>query len=145
MSDGRAADATADYEFTTDRRRLDPAVIHGFLTTSYWASGRDLDTVERSMRGSLCFGLLKDGATVAFARVVTDEATFAWLADVFVLPEHRGRGLGKRLLEGILTDSRLRELRRWMLKTDDAHGLYAQYGFEAIEEPDLWMTRRVDD
>lgn len=131
------------YEFTTDRTRLDPAAIHAFLTASYWAEGIDIETVERSMADSMCFGFLKDGATVAFGRVVTDRATFAWLADVFVLPEHRGAGLGRRLVEGILADGRLSTLRRWVLRTADAHDLYRRYGFEEIGAPGMWMERVV--
>lgn len=129
------------YEFTADRSRLDLNLIHGFLTASYWARGIDADTVERSMAGSLCFGFLEGEATVAFGRVVTDCATFAYLADVFVLPEHRGQGLGKRLVEGILADARLSGLRRWVLRTLDAHALYRKYGFEELGAPDTWMER----
>jgi len=129
------------YQFTSQRTRLDPEVVHAFLTESYWASGIDLDTVERAMAGSLCFGFLDDGATVAFGRVITDGATFAYLSDVFVLPEHRGAGLGKRLVEGILQDPRLLSLRRWALRTRDAHALYRRYGFGEIQEPETWMER----
>lgn len=128
-------------ELTTDRRRIDTRVVHGFLTESYWAPGITVETVERSMDGSMCFGLLLDGATVGFARVVTDGATFAYLADVFVLPEHRGAGLGKRLVEGVLADPRLTGLRRWVLRTADAHDLYRRFGFEATPTPEMWMER----
>jgi len=129
------------YEFTTDRERLDVRAIHAFLTTSYWAAGRDLATVERSMESSLCFGYLMNGETVAFARVVTDTVTIGHVADVFVLPAHRGRGLGKRLIEGILADPRLQSVRHWTLRTKDAHGLYRQYGFEGFPESETWMHR----
>lgn len=129
------------YQFVTDRNRLDLAVVHRFLTGSYWARGIDRATVECSMQGSLCFGFLQDGATVAFARVVTDAATFAYLADVFVLPEHRGLGLGRRLVENILADPRLATLRRWSLRTADAHGLYRRCGFEVTTTPEMWMER----
>lgn len=129
------------YEFTTERDRIDLAVVHTFLTASYWAEGVDVDTVARSMAGSMCFGFLEDGATVAFARVVTDAATFAYLADVFVLPEHRGAGLGKRMVERILADPRLATVRRWVLRTGDAHGLYDRFGFEVTTTPDMWMER----
>jgi GNAT superfamily N-acetyltransferase len=129
------------YEFTTERDRLDLAVVHAFLTASYWAEGVDVDTVQRSLAGSMCFGFLEDGATVAFARVVTDAATFAYLADVFVLPDHRGAGLGKRMVERILADPRLATVRRWVLRTGDAHGLYDRYGFEVTSTPEMWMER----
>ena len=139
MTTRETADVT--YVYTTERQRLDVRAVHAFLTRSYWAKGIDLATVERSMIGSLCFGLLASDETVAFARVVTDGVTFAYLADVFVLPEHRGVGLGKRLVENILADPRLSGLRRWVLRTSDAHGLYAGYGFVPTATPEMWMER----
>lgn len=129
------------YEFTADHARLDAKVVHDFLSSSYWAAGIDPTAVEKSMASSMCFGLLENGATVAFGRVVTDEVTVAYLADVFVLPGHRGEGLGKRLIEGILADARLATLRRWILRTADAHGLYRRYGFEPIAGSPMWMER----
>jgi len=139
---GPAAEVTVDrLELTTDRGRIDTHVVHRFLTESYWAAGITVETVERSMEGSMCFGLLLDGATIGFARVVTDAATFAYLADVFILPEHRGTGLGKRLVEGVLSDPRLSGLRRWVLRTGDAHDLYRRYGFEVTPTPEVWMER----
>jgi N-acetylglutamate synthase-like GNAT family acetyltransferase len=133
--------AAATYEFTADRDRIDPREVHGFLTASYWARGIGFETVERSMAGSMCFGYLLDGQTVAFARVISDGATFAYLADVFVVPAHRARGLGKRLLEGIFADPRLSGLRRWLLRTLDAHDLYRRFGFDEVAAPDTWMER----
>jgi GNAT superfamily N-acetyltransferase len=96
---------------------------------SYWAAGIPWETFSRSCAGSLCFGLVEDDELLAFARVVTDQATFAWLCDVFVSPRARGRGMGKQLMQHIMADPRLQGLRRWSLATADAHGLYAQYGF----------------
>lgn len=129
----------ADYEISTDPARLDLDVIHGYLAQSYWATGIPRETVARSLRGSLCFGLYHGGAQVGFARVITDRATFAYVADVFVLDAHRGRGLGKRLMATIKSHPELQGLRRWLLGTRDAHGLYRQFGFERPLDPSLWM------
>ena len=131
--------ASEDYEIGTDPARLDLDVIHGFLSRSYWAAGIPRETVARSLRDSLCFGVYHKGAQAGFARVITDRATFAYVADVFVLPEHRGRGLGKRLMARIKAHPELQGLRRWALGTRDAHGLYRQFGFEAPADPSLWM------
>jgi GNAT superfamily N-acetyltransferase len=129
------------YEFTTDPERLHADVVHGFLTESYWAKGIDLQTVRRSMAGSLCFGYVAGGRPVAFARVITDQATFAYLADVFVCDGHRGRGLGKAMVRRILEDERVSDVRRWLLRTRDAHDLYARCGFSALGAPEEWMER----
>jgi GNAT superfamily N-acetyltransferase len=120
-----------EYTISDERSRLDFDVIHGFLGgESYWARGRSRERVERSVKNSLPFGLYRgDGRQVGFARVVTDRATFAWLADVFVLPEERGRGLSKWLVECVLAHPELQGLRRWLLATRDAQGLYRRYGF----------------
>lgn len=129
------------YEISTDPARLQPAVIHDYLTNhSYWAKGIPLETVRRSLENSLCFGLYHGGDTqIGFARVVSDFATFAHLCDVFVLPEHRGKGLSKWLMECVLPHPDLQGLRRWQLGTADAHGLYAQFGFTVMTTPDRWM------
>ena len=130
------------YTISTDRARLDIESIHQFLTTSsYWAQGRTLETVRRSIEHSLNFGIYESARQVGFARVITDYATFAWLADVFVVDEHRGRGLGKWLVEVILAHAELRGLRRWLLATKDAHELYRQYGFDALKRPARFMER----
>jgi GNAT superfamily N-acetyltransferase len=130
------------YEIATERDRLDLAYVHAFLTTSYWSPGIARDRVERAIAGSLCFGLYApDGAQAGFARVVTDRATFAYLADVFVGEEHRGRGLGVWLVQTILGHPELQGLRRWILATADAHGLYERFGFTRID--DTYMTMRV--
>ena len=121
------------YEISTDRARLDIDLVHRFLAQeSYWAKGRDRPIVERSIENSMPFGAYLDGRQVGFARVVTDRATFAWLADVFVLPEHRGHGLGKQLVEAALGHPDLAGLGRWLLGTADAHELYRRYGFSEI-------------
>jgi GNAT superfamily N-acetyltransferase len=124
------------YEISTDRARLDIDLIHRFLSEeSYWAKGRDRARTERAIENSIPFGVYLDGRQVGFARVVTDEATFAWLADVFILPEHRGHGLGKRLVETVLGHPDFEGMGRWLLGTLDAHELYRRYGFEDMGDP----------
>ena len=127
------------YEVTCDRSRMDVDAIHAFLTQSYWSPGIPRATVERAIANSTCFGVFADGAQVGFARVVTDKATFAYLADVYVLPGHRGRGLSRRLLEEVVRHPDLQGLRRMLLATRDAHGLYAKFGFKALAAPDRLM------
>jgi len=126
-------------EITCDVRRVDAALVTEFLATSYWAKGVSRDVVEKSLQGSLCFSLLDDGQQVGFARVVTDRATFAFLADVFVLPDYRGRGLGEWLVECVIDHPQLQNLRRWMLGTRDAHGLYEKFGFKRLSQPEIFM------
>jgi RpiB/LacA/LacB family sugar-phosphate isomerase len=130
-----------DFEISTDPRRIDVAVVHQFLTSSYWAKGIPVETVQRSLQNSLCFGLYHAEQQVGFARVITDRATFAYLADVFVLPAFRGRGLSKWLMECIFAHEELQGLRRWSLATRDAHKLYQQFGFRALAAPDLWKEK----
>lgn len=121
------------YTISDDPQRLDIAVIHDYLSKeSYWAQHIPLDTVRRSIDNSLCFGLYDEVKQIGFARVITDKATFAYLADVFVLPEHRGKGLSKRMLAFIHQHPDLQGLRRWMLGTRDAHGLYQQFGWTVL-------------
>ena len=124
---------------STDRSRLDLDVIHGFLTTSYWARGIPRETVVRSMEHSLCFGAFDEGRQVGFARVVSDRATFAYICDVFALESHRGGGVGKSLMAAITSHPELQGLRRWTLFTRDAHGLYRQFGFDAGAHPERLM------
>jgi GNAT superfamily N-acetyltransferase len=136
---------TADaIEVTTDRSRFDLDVIHGFLTRSYWARGIPRDVVARAIEHSLCFGAFDRHAQVGFARVITDRATFAYLSDVFVLPPHRGRGVGKALMGAIVSHPELRGLRRWTLFTRDAQGLYRQYGFREPRYPERLMEMLSD-
>ena len=126
---------------STDKGELDVPLIHRFLSTgAYWSPGVARETVERAIAGSLCFGGYLDGAgQVAFARVITDAATFAYLADVFVLPAHRGRGHAVQLMDAVVAHPQLQGLRRFMLATLDAHGLYARYGFVAPARPERLM------
>ena len=132
----------ADVLISTDPARLDLDVIHGFLSQSYWAAGIPRETVERSIRHSICFGAFDEGQQVGFARVISDRATYAYVADVFVLPSHRGRNIGKRLMACIASHPELQNLRLWTLFTRDAHGLYRQYGFQDARYPDRLMEKR---
>lgn len=130
------------YEISVERARLDMPAIHEFLSAkSYWAQGRSFETVRRSIEHSLPFGLYKGARQIGFARVVTDYATFAWLADVYVLDEFRGEGLGKWLVETVLDYPDFQALRRWILGTRDAHDLYRQFGFNEIEEPQFYLHK----
>jgi GNAT superfamily N-acetyltransferase len=136
-------DARRDgYEISTERTRLDLDAIHRFLSEeAYWSPGVARETVERAVANSLCFGLYApDGAQAGFARAVTDLATYAWLADVFVFPSHRGRGLGVWLIETIIAHPDLRSVRRFVLATADAHELYRRLGFGPLEDPPRYMA-----
>ena len=132
----------AGYTISTDRGRLDLDRIHRFLSTeAYWSPGVPRDVVERSIENSICFGVYAaDGEQVGFARVVTDRATFAWLADVYIESEHRGHGLGKRLVTEVLEHPELQGLRRWMLGTADAHELYRRFGFDGLKDVRRFMA-----
>jgi N-acetylglutamate synthase-like GNAT family acetyltransferase len=132
----------SEIEISTDPERIDIDVVHRFLTSSYWARGRSRDMVERSIRNSLCFGAFLDGKQIAFARMITDRTTFAFLADVFVTPEFQGRGVGKRLLSQILAHPDVHDLRLTMLRTKDAQELYKQFGFSEVENPERIMELR---
>ena len=127
------------FVISTDKRRIDLNVVHGFLTHSYWAAGISREVVARSIENSLCFGIYREEQQVGFARVISDYATFAYLADVFVLEAFRGKGLSKFLMQCILEHPSLQGLRRWVLGTRDAHGLYAQFGFRPLQSPEIFM------
>lgn len=130
----------AGYEIDDDVSRLDVAVVHGYLARSYWASGISRDMVERAARSSWCFGVYAvDGAQVGFARLITDYETFAYLADVFILEAHRRQGLSKWLMAEILALPVLGGMRRMMLATRTAHGLYEKYGFKPLAQPGWFM------
>lgn len=133
-----------DGEFfvTTERERISVDTVYRFLTSeAYWSKGIPRATVERSLDNSLCFSLFRGGDQIGFARVISDHATIAYLGDVFVLAEYRGRGLSKWLMKCVMSHPELQGLRRWILLTGDAHGLYAQSGFTSLTEPELWMQR----
>jgi len=129
-----------EFVISTDRARLDLDVIHEFLTKSYWAKGIPRETVARSIENSLCFGVYDEsGSQVGFARVISDFATYGYIADVFVLEPYRGQGLGKALMEFIVQHPALQGLRRWNLTTRDAHNLYDRVGFKPLKFPERYM------
>ncbi len=129
-----------EFLISTSRDRLNLDVVHDFLTNCYWAKGIPREVVARSIDHSLCFGVYEGkGAQVGFARVITDLATFAYVCDVFVLETHRGRGLGKWLMQCITEHPALQNLRRWILTTRDAHSLYSQVGFTPVKAPERFM------
>jgi N-acetylglutamate synthase-like GNAT family acetyltransferase len=134
-----------DYLVSTDPARIDVAALHQFLNKSYWAAGISLSTVRRSLQNSLCFGVYKGLEMIGFARVISDYATFAYLADVFILPNQRGQGLSAWLIECITAHPDLQGLRRWCLVTRDAHGLYRRFGFTELKSPERWMERHAPD
>lgn len=131
-----------EFTVSTNRNRLQIGAIHKFLSEeSYWAKGRTLEQTETAIKNSLPFGVYKGENLVGFARVVTDFATFAYLGDVFILEEFRGRGLGKWLMEVVTSHPDLQGFRRWILATGDAHGLYEKYGFSGLKFPTRWMEK----
>jgi GNAT superfamily N-acetyltransferase len=133
-----------EYTISTDRTKLNPRLIHDYLShSSYWAQGRTFAQVRDSIQHSLCFGVYRDAQQVGFARVVTDCATFAWMCDVFILEPHQGRGLGKWLIQVVVSHPKLQDLGIFILATRDAHELYRHYGgFEDLHNPQRWMARR---
>ena len=129
-----------DYKISANFADMDVDVIHGFISTSYWAKGIPMTTLQRSLENSLCFGVFTERAEqVGFARMITDKATFAYLSDVFVLEARQGKGLSKLLMAAILDHPDLQGLRRMVLATSDAHGLYQQFGFTALAAPEVYM------
>jgi GNAT superfamily N-acetyltransferase len=133
------------YTVSTEQSKLDIPMIEDFLSNrAYWAKGRPAETIRKSIKNSLCFGVYDaEGKQLAFGRVVTDYAVFAWVLDVFVLEAYRGKGLSKLLMEEMLAHPELQGLKRWGLGTHDAHGLYEKFGFTALEKPETWMERRL--
>jgi len=146
MATGRQVDSEVveyrrgDFLISTSRERLSLDVVHAFLTNCYWAEGIPREVVARSIEHSLCFGIYEgSGTQVGFARVVSDFATVAYLGDVFVLESHRGRGLSKWLMQCVIEHPAVQNLRRWILLTRDAHGLYSQFGFTPVKAPERYM------
>jgi len=134
------------YLISDDPARLDAAAIHGYLSRSYWSENIPLDVVKRALAGSLCIGVYDSaGRQVGLMRVISDYATFAYLCDVYVLEEHRGHGLSKAMLAAAKAHPKLQGLRTWSLRTRDAHGLYAQFGFTPIDHPESYMALRDPD
>lgn len=127
------------YEITTDKSRMSVEAAHAFLSQAYWSQDVPLSIVQKAFENSLCFAAIAEGEQVGFARVVTDKATFAYLADVYVLPAHRGNGLSKRLVGAVQQHPELQGIRRFMLATRDAHSLYAKFGFAPLSAPARFM------
>ena len=134
-----------EYLFSTEKDKLDVGVIYGWLSTSYWSPGIARELVVKSIENSICIGIYKGIQQVGFARIITDMSTFAYLADVFVDESHRNQGLSKKMMEWIMTFDFVPGLRRFLLATLDAHGLYEQYGFKLIERPDRFMEIHKPD
>ena len=130
-----------EYSLSTDKSKLDLEMIHDFLSNqAYWAKGRSMSAVNKSIENSFCIGIYtSNGQQVAFSRILTDYVAIGYIMDVFVLPEHRGKGLGKRLIEFIIHYEDFKNLKRFILGTQDAHGLYKQFGFKILEKPENWM------
>lgn len=128
-----------DIQISTDKSLLDIDLIFNFLSGSYWAKGRSVSLTKKSIDNSLCFGVYLKNKQIGFARVITDYATFAYLADVFILEEYRGKGFSKKLIATILGFPDLKNIRRWMLATKDAHTLYSAFGFQNLKEPEKFM------
>ena len=129
------------YEFTDDQNRIDPVAAHAYLTRSYWSPGITLHKVASAIRGSFCVAVMRDDMQIGMARLVTDFTTFAYLADVYVMEEHRGQGIGKAMIAYVQAHPRLQGLRRWLLFTQDAHGLYQQFGFQNLPYPERAMLK----
>ena len=135
-----------EFQISTDKSRLDVKMIHQFLSEeSYWARNRTLEQTKTAIENSICFGVYQDDRQVGFARVVSDKATFAYIGDVFVLDEFRSRGLSKMLMQSMLEHPELQGMRRWLLATKDAHGLYEQFGFYPMKFPERWMELSAKD
>jgi N-acetylglutamate synthase-like GNAT family acetyltransferase len=130
---------------STEKEKLDIDVIHSFLSRTYWAEGISKETIRKSIDGSLCFGVFENNKQIGFARMITDKATFAYLADVFIMEAYRGRGLSKWLMEVIMSHPELQGLRRMVLVTRDAHGLYKQFGFVPLINVERWMQKLDND
>jgi N-acetylglutamate synthase-like GNAT family acetyltransferase len=139
-------EAASVIEITNDLSSIDLDRVHAWLARkSYWARQMPRSVFDRAVNGSLCFGAIKDGTTVGFARVISDRATFAYVSDVFVDPERRGEGVGKAIMKSIMHHPELQDLRLWLLVTADAQGLYARHGFKASDKPERIMERRDPD
>lgn len=133
---------SAEYSISTDPLKLNIDIIYNYISNeSYWGRGRSLEVIKKSIENSLPFGIYYKNEMIGFARVLTDYATFAWIADVFILEEHRGKGLSKWLMETILAHPKLQGFRRWVLATKDAHELYRKFGFRELNKPERWMER----
>ena len=135
----------ADYRLSFDPAEADPVAAHAYLTRSYWSPGIPLDTVARAMRGSLCCTVHHSGRQIGMARAITDYATFAYIADVYVLEDHQGKGLAQAMVAALKAHPEMQGLRRWMLFTRDAHALYARFGFDRLAHPERAMLLDFPD
>lgn len=133
--------SASELVISDDKEQLDIPLIHRFLTETYWANGRTEEEVRTTVKHSLCFGGYLDGQQIAFARVISDQLVFAYLMDVFVLPEHCGNGYATKLLRHVIECPRLKKVSKWLLKTQDAAPLYRKFGFDPIDDPEVWMSR----
>lgn len=134
-----------EYNITTDKSKLDFDAVHNWITNSYWANGRTKEAMKKVMDNSLNFGLFHNKKQIGFARVVTDYHTFAYLCDVIIDDPYRGKGLGKMLMKEVMEYEPLKIMKRWLLFTKDAHGLYEQYGFGKDDMPDRTMIKKNSD
>ena len=130
-------------DISTDKSRLQVDVIHQFLTQTYWAKGRTLEEVKTSIDNCICFGVYSEEEQIGFARIATDYVVFAYLMDVFILPEYRGKGYSKELMKAINESPELQNCKIWMLKTADAHNLYKQFGYTELSAPEKIMERLI--
>lgn len=132
------------FHISSNKSKLDIKVIHNYLSKeSYWAKGRTIKTIKTSIENSICFGVYEGKKQIGFARVASDQAVFAYIMDVFVLDAYRGNGLGKLLMDTIINHELLKNVQIWMLATDDAHGLYRQYGFKGLPHPEKIMIMKL--
>jgi GNAT superfamily N-acetyltransferase len=128
-------------EISTNKSKLQIELIHSFLTETYWAKGRSIDEVKKTIENCLCFGVYLEEKQIGFARICTDYTIFAYLMDVFILPEYRGKGYSKQLMKAVVEEPQLQSCKVWMLKTSDAHGLYKQFGFTELKYPEKVMEK----
>lgn len=128
-------------KISTDKNKLDINLIHQFLTKAYWSEGRTIEEVRKSIKNSLCFGVYLNNKQIGFARIATDYTIFAYVMDVFILPEYRGKGYSKHLIKAINEEPKLQSCKTWILKTRDAHGLYKYFGYSELKHPEKFMER----
>lgn len=134
-----------EYRISDKKSEMDLDAIHAYLSISYWSPNIPKSIVKKGIESSLCFGVFYEEQQVGFARAITDKATFAYLCDVYILEEHRGKGLSKKLMDKIISHSELQGLRRMLLATRDAHGLYKRYGFDPLPKPEIFMSKWVPE
>jgi len=131
-------------EISKDKSKLEVQTIYNFLSNSYWGKGRTFEQIEKSIENSLCFGVYKEDKQIGYARIATDYTFFVFIMDVFILPEYRGNGYSKKMMEFIINDEEIKDCKTWMLKTADAHELYTQFGFSVVNKPEMVMERFVN-